>query len=348
MNYDHTRFLVVRLSSIGDVVNATPVAHALKKAWPSCHITWLASPPCNELLRYNSDIDELLIWNRQVFDKAVSGLHLRAARASLQEAKKLFADRYFDIALDIQGLFLTGLLTRMSKAPRRIGIHERHEFNHLFMTEQADDLADPNKSRRYLSALAPLGIQETSPELRLPLSSELQAFAPDFLRREGIDPARRILFVNLRTSWPNKNWEPAAFVAALQEVPADVQLVFCGAKGDQPYIDTALSQLGRQAFCIAGKTNLLELAAVFQQGTLLLTGDTGPLHIADGVGLPTLSVWGPTSPVTYGPLAGSHTFVLTPHECHNCGKMSCHRKDNACMQAIAPATVKAQLAVLLK
>ena len=91
MNYDHTRFLIVRLSSIGDVVNATPVAHALKKAWPSCHITWLASPPCNELLRYNSDIDELLIWNRQVFDKAVSGLHLRAARASLQEAKKLFA-----------------------------------------------------------------------------------------------------------------------------------------------------------------------------------------------------------------------------------------------------------------
>ena len=113
------------------------------------------------------------------------------------------------------------------------------------MTEQAEDIADPHKIRRYLSVLAPLGIQDGSPELHLELPPEMDTFAGSFLHRQGIDPGRRILYVNLRTTWPDKNWLPESFAAALQAVPADVQLVFCGAKGDQPYIDTVQRLLGR-------------------------------------------------------------------------------------------------------
>lgn len=348
MNYDQTRFLILRLSSIGDVLHAAPVAHALKKASPGCHITWLASPPASDLLKYNPDIDELLVWDRRPFDKAASSLHLRQVRAALRKAKKLFELRHFDIALDIQGLFLTGLLAKMSKAPRRIGIHERHEFNHLFMTEQAEDIADPHKIRRYLSVLAPLGIQDGSPELHLELPPEMDTFAGSFLHRQGIDPGRRILYVNLRTTWPDKNWLPESFAAALQAVPADVQLVFCGAKGDQPYIDTVQRLLGRPMVSIAGKTSLLELAAIFRKGTLLLTGDTGPLYIAAGVGLPTLSLWGPTHPDIYGPLNGPHEFILTPYSCHSCCKTHCRKKTNDCMKAIETETVKNKLIQLLK
>ena len=348
MNYDHTRFLILRLSSIGDILHAAPVAHALKAAWPGCHITWLASPPASDLLKYNPDIDELLIWDRRPFDKAAASLQLRKMHALLQTAKKLFAPHRFDIALDIQGLFLTGILAKMSQAPRRIGIHERHEFNSLFMTELADEIASPHKIRRYLSVLAPLGIQEASPELRLSLPPALETFATEFLPSHGIDPSRRILFVNLRTSWPDKNWPTASFAAALQAVPANVQLVFCGAEADQPYIDKICQHLFHPTISIAGKTNLLELAALFQKGTLLRTGDTGLLYIAASVGLPTLSLWGPTHPDIYGPLSGPHAFVLTPNRCHSCCKTHCRQKNNACMQAILPTTVQENLTALLK
>ena len=81
---------------------------------------------------------------------------------------------------------------------------------------------------------------------------------------------------------------------------------------------------------------------------MLLTGDTGPLYIAAGVGLPTLSLWGPTHPDIYGPLNGPHEFILTPYSCHSCCKTHCRKKTNDCMKAIEPETVKNKLTQLLK
>ena len=128
------RILVVRLSAIGDVLHSTAVVHNLKRLVPDCHVTWLVSPPASILLENNPDIDRLLVWDRRTFDKAAQHLDLRTVRQTLKEAAALLHQYEFDIALDIQGLFLSGMLTRMSRAPRRIGIHERHEGNFLFMT----------------------------------------------------------------------------------------------------------------------------------------------------------------------------------------------------------------------
>ena len=343
MNLEPTRFLIVRLSAIGDVLHATTVAHNLRLARPDCHITWLASPPASELLRYNPDIDELLIWDRRLFDHAVAHAHLLAARQEMNKLRRLFAVRHFDVVLDVQCLFLTGVISRMAHAEKRIGIHERHEFNHLFMTARGPKIQIRHKIHHYLTVLHPLGIEAKDYRLILQLPPELDTFAERFFAAHAIDAARPILMVNPRTTWPDKNWPPAFFPKALNTLPEDIQIIFCGAKADIACIRQIRTVLTRPSLSIAGETNLLELAALFRQSSLLLTGDTGPLYIAAAAGLSTLSLWGPTHPDIYGPLEGEHHFILSPHSCTACCKTRCQQGTNACMNAISPDIVEKAL-----
>ena len=347
------RILVVRLSAIGDVLHSTAVVHNLKRLVPDCHVTWLVSPPASILLENNPDIDRLLVWDRRTFDKAAAHLDLRTVRQTLKEAAALLHQYEFDIALDIQGLFLSGMLTRMSRAPRRIGIHERHEGNFLFMTEMAPDIPERHKIRRYMTALVPLGIgpEDFMPGLVLKLPDTYDGFAETFFADKKVtlhDPQQPLLLVNTRTTWPDKNWPPEFFGRALANLPENIQIVFTGAPSDQVYIERAQQEMeGRASLSIAGQTSLLELATIFRESDLLLTGDTGPLYIAEAVGLPTLSLWGPTHPGIYGPLTKGHHFILSPHECTACCKTKCRHRSNACMNAIKPGTVTKALLELL-
>ena len=332
------KILILRLSAIGDVLHATPVARELKKLRPDCHITWLVSPPADKLLAENPHVDEVLVWDRRPLDKAFASFNLPAAYRELKKARTLLKARHFDLVLDIQGLLLTGILALLSGAKRRIGIHERHEGNPFFMSDMAPNIESPHKVHRYLSVLMPLGFDMSNftPGLTLNLPQNLKEFAGNFWQQHGIDMNRPILMVTLRTTWPDKNWAPENFGLALKDLPPQVQIVFCGAPNDEAYIQKAQALLPRPSLSIAGQTSLLELAALLKSADLLLACDTGPLHIADAVGCKTLSLWGPTQPDVYGPLTAGHEFVITPHECRRCLKTKCQHQTNACMQAITP------------
>ena len=346
------RILVIRLSALGDVLHATTVVHKLRELRPDLDITWLVSPPADVLLRYNPDIDHLLVWDRRPIDRASASHDWRTVVRELRVARQLLHHQQFDIVLDIQGLFLTGLLARFTGAPRRIGIHERHEGNPLFMTEMAPDIASPHKVKRYFTALAPLGIGpeafEPCPVLRLP--PELDSFAAGFWAEHGIscgDAARPLLLVCLRTTWPDKHWPPQKFAAALAPLPENIQIVFIGSRGDTPYIEQARAAITRPTSSIAGTTGLLELAALMKSADLLLTCDTGPLYMAEAVGLPTLSLWGPTAPSIYGPLSPGHHFIESPSACRSCCRTRCRKHTNECINAIDPAIVTRKLKELL-
>ena len=353
------RILLVRLSAIGDVLHATSVAHNLKLFLPEARLTWLCSPPADDLLRGNPDVDEVISWDRRIFDTAISEHRFGRAFHSLKEARRLFKEHGpFDAVLDIQGLFLTGVLSLLTGCRRRIGIHERHEGNPLFMTEMAPDIDDQHKIRRYLTALMPLGWQQEDfvPGTVLTLDANWESYAHGFWKEHDIDPQKPILMVNIRTTWPDKHLRPVVFGELLEKanIPGDVQLVFPGAPGDKPHIEETLNYLeekapglARRAICIAGETSLRELAALIKSATLFLTCDTGPLYLAEAVGTPTFSLWGPTLPTIYGPLSPGHHFYITPHECKACCKTRCP-KGNACMEAISPQDVARELENVLQ
>lgn len=346
------RILIVRLSAIGDVVQSTTVAKNLKRLRPDCHITWLVSPPAAELLEENPCIDRLLVWDRRPFDEASAHGRLLQMLAMLKEGRALLRQYDYDVALDIQCLFLTGLLTRLSGARRCIGIKERHEGNRFFMTTVAPAIDDPHKIRHYMTSLLPLGFdwKDFRPGTSLTLREEERLWARDFLGRQGLSirKSRPLLLVAIRTTWEDKHPEPEVFAKALAPLGEGVQIVFIGTRGDSPHIEACLRLLPQKARSLAGKLTLRELAALMEEATLLLCCDSGPLYIAEAVGLPTLSLWGPTHPSIYGPLTAGHRFLLTTNACKACCKTKCRLGTNACMKAIEPQRITEALGECLQ
>ena len=346
--FNHSRFLMVRLSSIGDVLHATTVAHNLKQAYPECHITWIVSRTAAELLHDNPDIDVLFVWSREDFEKALHARQFLKAWSCISLLRDFFAKQHFDIALDVHGLFMTGVITRLSKAPRRIGMAGTRELNRFFMTELAAPAASPHMIKRYLSVLTALGIKNNEYQLLLKLPAELSDFSAKFQLAHGIGCEQKLLMVTPWTSWKSKNWGIDNFAACLNELPADVQILLCGGPGDRENNKRICQAVSRPLIDATGQTSLLELAALMAKADLLLTGDTGALHIATALTVPTLSLWGPTHPEKYGPLVPGHVFLCATGECTNCNKTKCRLQTNACMNSLLPQQVANKTMELLR
>ena len=229
------KILVIKSSSMGDIIHALPVAHDIRQALPEAELHWVAEESFRDIPTLAPAVSKVHVTAFRRWRKAILSGPVRAEMADVKNALRA---EHYDVALDIQGLFLSGMLTRMSRAPRRIGIHERHEGNFLFMTEMAPDIPERHKIRRYMTALAPLGIgpEDFEPGLVLKLPDAYEGFAEKFFADKAVtlhDPQRPLLLVNTRTTWPDKNWPPEFFGRALANLPENIQIVFTGAPSDQ-------------------------------------------------------------------------------------------------------------------
>lgn len=339
----HARILIVRLSSIGDVLHATTVAHNLKQSYPDCHLTWIVSRTAAELLQYNPDIDEVFIWSREDFEQALHQRQFGKILHSIQLLRDFFSTHPFDIALDIHGLFMSGVITWLSKAPRRIGMSGTRELNWLFMNEFATPSQSPHKIKHYLSVLESFAGNKEDYRLILKLPTTLSDFAIKFFDENQVDTRKKILMVNPWTSWRSKNWGIENFAQCLTQLPDTIEILLCGGPADEKNNQKIIAATKRPLIDITGKTRLLELAALFSQADLVLTGDTGALHIATALNIPTISLWGPTHPRKYGPLVPGHTFICSENTCCNCDKTKCRLQTNACMNSISPNLVSEKI-----
>lgn len=326
-----SRLLVVKTSSIGDIVHALPVVQAIKEAAPHLSLGWVVRRRCADVLRGNPWVDALIVMP----DKP-SPRELLALSRELHEAN-------YEVALDMQGLFLSGLVTRLSVAPVRLGWDRNRELNALFLTHPRV----PGKGQRrheidllYGFAEA-LGIhvshQEFTPQPYL--ASEGLARAEEWLA--GLPRPRIALNVGASRAykrWPTERWQEVA-----QELAgAGRSLVFVGDKHDAEIVAQIVPSLSGNFADLAGKTTLRELASVLASCDLLVTADTGPMHLAVAVGTPVVALFGATDPARHGPY-GRRNIVLhkpvpgliVP------GKRPTEEVGAACMAQITPKDVLA-------
>jgi len=293
-----SRLLVVKTSSIGDIVHALPIVQAIKETAPHLFLGWVVRQRSADVLRGNPWIDALYV----LPDKPSIGELLSLRR----ELRAL----HYEVALDMQGLFLSGLITGLSAAPVRMGWDRNREWNGLFLTHPM--VLGRGQRHHEVDLLygfaEALGIHSLHPE-----------FTPQpYLAVEGLKRAeywlerlpRPRIALNIGASRAYKRWPTDRWLDVAMELDSSGQsLVFVGDKNDAEIVTQIAPKLSGKSVNLAGKTTLRELASVLASCDLLVTGDTGPMHLAVAVGTPVIALFGATDPVRHGPY-GARNVVL--------------------------------------
>jgi 3-deoxy-D-manno-octulosonic-acid transferase len=334
--------LIIRLSSIGDVIHCTPVAASLKAAWPDCRTTWLVGEVAADLVRYNPHVDETLVWSRERFERRLRSGDLRGALAMWRELRGVLAARRFYAVLDVHGLFLTGMIARLTDTGRRIGMSDARELNPLFMNETAPPLGR-HVTERYLGVLRPLGIMPVDRRMTLAVPAAAERAADGLLAAAGRMSVRRLAVLAPGTTWPAKNWPALFYARTVRLLGRDFTAVLCGGAAEEPLGRTIEAAAGIPVINLIGRTGLLEMAALMRRAAVTVAGDTGPLYMAAAVGTPTVGIFGPTDPVRLAPPGEGNAVAVARQPCSFCHRMACPQGGGACMRAVTPEQVVRQV-----
>ena len=298
--------LIVRLGAIGDIVHTVPVAAALRRARPDWTIDWLVDRR-----------HERVLGLFPVTHRAITIDPAGPWAATVAVARDLRATKY-DVVLDAQGLLKSAVLARLAGGARTIGFERqwlREPVAAWFYTEAVDASGTVHVAERNLRLLRALGVDDARVEtpLRVPESP----VADDVAAAEGA----RYGVVNPGAGWPNKQWPPdrwGQLVAALQRRHGFPWIVVWG-PGEEP-LARAVEEASAGAAMMAPATSIEDLAALLARATIVLAGDTGPLHLAAAAGTPIVGVYGPTDAARNGPWSGEDICVSRFSQCR------CHHK----------------------
>lgn len=319
--------LIIKPSAIGDIVHALPVLALVRRKWPQAKISWLASTACATLLDGHPDLNEVIRFDRRFFGE---GWRNPLAAIGLLGFFRALRRRRFDLVIDLQGLFRSGMLAAASGAPVRIGPAEARELGWLFYTHRATTgFPLGHAVERNLAVAAALGLG------RSPLEFRLATTASDRQRVDAlIAPGERFAVFLPGTNWDTKRWPAQKFAALVRPLREQYGLASVVAGGAA---DGDLASQIPGSIDLTGKTNLRELVALLQRADLVIANDTGPMHIAAALGRPLVSIYGPTSPDRTGPFGRLDTVVQLEIECSPCFGRHCSH--TSCMNQLEPLSI---------
>ena len=324
------KFLIVRLGSLGDVVHAIPVAAALREEFPHARIDWVVDPRYADLLGLVSIVDRCVPFDpRDLFRARERSRVLRTVR----ELRRL---RY-DAAIDLQGLVKSAALARAIRPRRVIGFPRRHlrePLARLFYTTAPDPGGATHVIYKNLALLGPLGVHDR--RVRFPLTvprsdtidSIVERFAPD-----------GFVLLNPGAAWPNKQWPPDRFGAAAAAIRAahGLRSLVLWGPGEQGLAHDVV-RASQGAAEVSPPTAIPQLVAVSGAARLMISGDTGPLHVAAAVGTPLVALFGPTRPERNGPWALYDVVLSRVDQCSCLYERRC-RRATPCIEDISVAEV---------
>lgn len=314
-------FLIVRLSSIGDVIFAMPAVAALRRRFPHARITWVAERQCAELLRESPAIDALVeidtrAWRNGWFRTNGAGLF----RDEIRSIRKIRPD----VAIDFQGLLKSAVIARLSGAPKRIGFaaeHLREPASRFFYSEVVRVDPSLHVARKNLCLLESFGVSEASPlEFPIAIGQETRDWAGRQIESLG---GRKFAIVNPGGGWSTKLWEPARFaqVADWLWERFGINSIVTFGPGEEHLAGEVVSQSVTGA-AMKLRTSLKQFAALAEQAVLFVGSDTGPMHLAAARGVPVVGLYGPTQVNLNGPLDPRHQTVARDVPC----RIDCYRR----------------------
>ncbi len=329
------KILIIKLSAIGDVVQTLPALEALKKTYPDSEITWVVEEAAAGILEGHPLINRLLVSRRKAWHRMLRNplTLVQGLGSIIRFIRELRTIRY-DIAVDFQGLFKSGIVIGMARADRKIGFDGTRELSYLFLNERlpAYDI-ERHALERYLDVVRHLGAKVPSSSCTLPIDQEVAAVRQ---RLEGMKtPGRPLVVVNPAARWKTKLWLEQNFAELADRLVEEKKaiVIFTGSPDDRAVNDRILSMMREKALNWAGETTLKELAALASLSEFFITTDTGPMHLAAAAGARVVALFGPTAPWRTGPYGEPHIVVRMGIDCSPCFQRKCGR-DIKCMAGI--------------
>ena len=334
------RIALIKPSALGDIVHALPVLSALRGRFPDAQITWIVNAAYEPLLIGHPDLTDTL-----PFDRSASR---RGVRRSLGYAISFAAElrrRRFDLVIDLQGLFRSGLMCLATRAPRRVGFASAREGSRYTYTDQIR-IADADRIHavdRYWRVAEALGAGHLPKQFHVPILAAERVWA----RGELTGLPRPWIAVGVGAKWVTKRWPPDHFADLLGRAAATFggSCVFVGTADDTPLAAAVIRQSGGPTKDFTGKTTLPRLAALLAEVDVMVANDTGPLHLAAALGRPCVAPYTCTQVALHGPYGRTTGGVETSVACGGSYLKTCPTM--ICMTDLTPDRLWGRLAEVL-
>lgn len=319
------KILVTFLMHLGDLLLTTPFLEALRRAYPEAQIDYLVDKKLAGVVQENKHISRVLEIDKKGQDKGVGALYRYAQRLSQEN---------YDLVINLHPNERTSFLTANIKAKCKVGAC------HFLFRPFYDQVIKLNRQLHaadmYLQVLQQLGITQdlTNQGLQMPVSEAALAVSAQFYQQAGLKAQEKLIGLNIGSAVLTKRWAGERFAQVADSLNAQgYRVVFFGGTMDAELVQDAVSYMHTQPLIATGKFSLQELAAAMQRCSLIITNDSGPMHVAISQNVPIVAMYGPSSPKLYGPYTERALIVRAEPPCldcaggmrHKCEKMDCMR-----------------------
>lgn len=360
MQLNNKRILIIKPSSLGDIVHTLPITHAIKRCFPDCTIGWIAQQTFASLLQADDSIDKVYPIhipatsdpqaNHWVWFKA-----FQATISTLQRLRRQLNLEPYDLIFDLHASFRSGLLGRINPGGQRVGFSDAKELNTFFQKHLIEIPARVEHAQdKNLLFCDYLDIRVTEEDFYLCTNNDDRQEMVQFLESQqfAADMTSPVVYANPTARWQSKFW-PVAHWATLTDKLQNkgIRLIFGGSPQDTEYIASIARFMQTKPIIAAGHLTLLQSAALIQHAALYIGLDSGPMHIAALARTPVVALFGPTHPNKVGPynLPGKNEHRIIRAEeldCLECRKRNCSHC--SCMRKISPEVVyKTAISLLL-
>lgn len=337
------RILIVNVNWLGDVLFSTPAIRAIKKAYPDCYLACTVVPRVKELLENNPYLDELII-----FDEKTTHWSPFAKIKFISELRK----KKFDTAILFHRSFTRALICYLAGIKERIGYYTKKRSSFLTRSLTLADRDSVHRVDYFLGLLQLVGIEEVEDKTYdFILTDKDHEFIKTLFNKNSILQEDFIVIAHVGANWSPKRWPPNHFAKLLDKLIKEfnAKVIITGSKKDLDIVNTVSNLMINRALILCGKTTLSELGALMQNSSLVVSADSGPLHIAAAVGAKRIiALFGPTLPEITGPKVKGDMIILRRETgcIKPCYLVDC--RDNRCMYLISTEDVLEAIRKLLE
>ncbi len=302
------KILIVKPSSLGDIIQALPALSALRKSFINAKICWLIRPEFAPLIENHPHINELITFDRRFLGQA--WYNPKALNALLALIKKLRKEK-FDAVFDFQGLFRTAALGWLCGCKKRFGMDNAREFAHLFYTHKVEqDNSCIHLVDFYLKIVRLAGAEGVKPEFTVPTDERAFDFVNKLLASYNTEPKKYACLV-VGSAHADKCWPIERFASLAEKIYTQFGLkIVTSGSACEKIINERLKRSAKvPVIDLAGQTDLNQLKALLKSAKIVIGNDTGPSHIASALGVPVVIIFGRSNPARVAPYKKPHSIV---------------------------------------